>query len=102
MIKSVPPTTSHKPGVTLGVSVACLVYAASLPMQRMFPGLKDVLTLSLSEGVKPTYYLRVTVSLSLGATAAMLAPRRPQPEAWMAWEAAVAVAVSVLLICAFP
>jgi hypothetical protein len=93
---------SRKPGVALGVSVACLAYAGSLAVQRVFPPLADVLSLSIAEGVKPTYYLRVVLSLALGAVAGALAPRRPLPEARLAWATAIALVLSVIIICAVP
>lgn len=88
--------------VAIGVSLTCLVYAASLVVQRTAPALKDALALTLGDGVKPTYYLRVCMSLAVGAAGAALVPRRPIPEPWLAWGTAAAVCVSVAVICAFP
>ena len=95
-------TTRCEPMVAIGVSVACLTYAGTLAVQRAAPALKEALALSLGEGVRATYYLRVCLSLAVGVAVAALAPRRPLPERPLAWATAVAVGVSVALICAFP
>jgi hypothetical protein len=95
-----PP--SRKPMVAIGVSLTCVVYAASLPLQRVAPALHDTLAFTLGDGVKPTYYLRVCASVAVGVAVAVLVPRRPIPEQWLAWGTAVAVCVSVAVICAFP
>jgi hypothetical protein len=100
MTTSIPPT-GQKTRVAAGVSVACLMYAGSLALQRVVPALKEALALPL-DGVKPTYYARVAASLLLGVVAAWLAPRRAWPERWVAVGTAVAVGVSVVLVCAFP
>jgi hypothetical protein len=93
---------SLKPIVAVGVSVASLAYAGSLAVQRAVPALGEALTLTIGEGVRATYYLRVCMSLALGGAVAALAPRVAFPERWLAWGTAVAVGVSVVLICAFP
>jgi hypothetical protein len=102
VIASVPPSTSRKPAVALGVSVAFLVYAASLTLQRAFPALQEVLAVSLAGEVKATYYGRVALGLAAGAAAALLAPRGPQSEARLAWGIAAAMGLCVVLICLFP
>jgi hypothetical protein len=93
---------SRKAIVATGVSVACLAYALSLALQRVFPSIEDVLGVALEGGIKPTYYLRVAMSLALGACAALLTPRGQVLERRIALATALAVAVSVLLICALP
>jgi hypothetical protein len=97
-----PPADSRKLAVVVGVSVACLVYAASLVAQRKVPELKAWLGISLTGDIKPTYYLRSGVSLVAGATAGLVAPRGPRSERNLAWFVAIAVAIAAVLIVAFP
>jgi hypothetical protein len=102
MIRSVPPATSIKAKVATGVSTATLLYASSLGAQRLAPALRDALGLTLGDGITATYPLRVALSLTLGALAAVLGPRRHVPEVWLAWITALALAIGVVLICVFP
>ncbi len=97
-----PPAISRMPLVAFGVSAACLGYAGSLAFQRVFPGVADLLSLPLGNGVQPTYYLRVAASLLLGTVAAAGARGRMIAEARLAWGTAVAVLLSVALVCLFP
>ncbi len=97
-----PPADSRKLAVVVGVSVACLVYAASLVVQRKVPELKEWLGISLAGGIKPTYYLRGGMSLVAGALAGLVTPRGPRSERSLAWFLAVAVAIAAVLIVAFP
>ena len=96
-----PPMDSRKAAVALAVSVACLVYAASLLLQRALPELKDWLGIALPGGVRPTYYLRVLVSLLAGAIPLVAVPRGPRSERALAWitGVSVAVAVAILVLC---
>jgi hypothetical protein len=88
--------------VAVGVSVACLSYTASLIVQRFVPSLKDVLGVALEGGIHPTYYLRVAISVALGAFAAALVGKRDARDKTVALALALAIAVSVVAICAFP
>jgi hypothetical protein len=103
---SIPPPSlppgRKKPRVAVFVGVACLVYAMSLPLQRALPGLKDALGLPIAEGIRPTYYLRVAMSLLAGAALAALTPGRPRSERLLAWGTAAAVVAAAAVICAVP
>ena len=97
-----PPMDSRKLSVVVGVSVACLVYAGTLVVQRWVPELKQWLGVSLSGGIKPTYYLRTAASLLLGAFAGIVTPRGPRSERNLALVLAIAVAIAVVVIVVFP
>jgi hypothetical protein len=60
------------------------------------------LALTVADGVRPTYYLRVVVSLVAGAVAAAIGGRLSISESRLAWATAFSLATSVLLACAFP
>lgn len=92
---------SRMPFVAAFVSVACLVYGASLPLQRVFPAIGPALAWSLAGGVKPTYYLRTGLSLAIGALAGFFARRLAVGERVLAWATAIAMAASVVLIYVF-
>ncbi len=93
---------SRKAMTAVGVSAACLGYALSLPLQRITPAIRDILGITLAGGIHPTYYLRAGASLALGLAAAALTPRGPVVERRAALATALAIALSVLLVCAFP
>lgn len=95
------PPTGRKV-VALGVSAAILVYSCSLVVQRAIPAVKDALAVAVMNGVKATYYVRVVVSLLLGAVAALIGPRCPVSERVLAVGTAIAIAIGVALVCAFP
>lgn len=97
-----PPAVSRMTPVAFGVSAACLVYGASLALQQSFPALKSALAITLAEGMRPTYYLRVLLSLLVGVLVAAIAWRHSVPETRLAWLTAVSAALSVFLACAFP
>ena len=97
-----PPAVTRMPMVAMGVSVSCLAYGASLALQRELPLIKSALALTVADGVQPTYYLRVVVSLAIGAVAATIGGRVAIPERYLAWATAISTATSVLLACAFP
>jgi hypothetical protein len=97
-----PPTVSRMAMVTTGVSVSCLAYGASLALQRELPFIKTALALTVADGARPTYYLRVVFSLAIGAVAAAIGGRLAISERYLAWATAISTATSVLLACAFP
>ena len=93
--------------VALSVVVACLVYGGSLALQIRMPAVRTMLALDLGPGVRPTYYLRVGVSLLAGLLAAgiaRLAARRTALASGtvVAWATAVLVGLAVLLAVLFP
>jgi len=102
MTASLLPPASAKASIGVGVSAASLAYAASLALQRVVPELKSALAVSLAGGIAPTYYLRVAASLALGFAVGALVPKRPVREAHLAWGTGVALALSVVGVCAFP
>lgn len=97
-----PPPDSRKLAVVVGVSVACLVYAMSLVVQRFVPELKDWLGIALAGGVKPTYYLRVAMSLVVGSLAGLATPRGPRSERALAWFLAIVIGIAAVMIVACP
>ena len=102
MTDSVLPSVSSKAAIGVGVAASSLAYAASLVVQRVFPPLKEALALSLGGGVAPTYYLRVAASLTLGLAMGAIARKWPVREASLAWGTGLSIALSVVIICAFP
>jgi hypothetical protein len=93
---------SLKANVAVGISIACVAYALSLGLQRRFPPIREALELTLADGIKPTYYLRVVIAVTIGFVAATLTPRRAVSEEALAWGMTFAICVSVVLISAFP
>jgi hypothetical protein len=96
-----PPADSRKAAVAVGVSVACLTYAASLAVQRVLPALKVWLGLTLGD-VRPTYYLRSLLSIALGIVLALVVPRGARAERWLALGAAIAIGMSVVVVALVP
>ncbi len=97
-----PPVDSRKAMIAVGVSVACLVYAASLAVQREVPALKIWLGITLAGGIKPTYYLRSVVSVALGVVSGLVVPRGARSERWLALGTALAIGLSVLIVALVP
>jgi hypothetical protein len=88
--------------VAVASSVACFAYGMSLALQRAFPSIRDALTLSLAEGLKPTYYLRVLMALFVGALSGFVFRKLAVSERRLAWGTAIAVGASIVLIVVFP
>ena len=95
------PPPPGRMAVALGVSAAILVYSGSLAVQRAVPAVKDALAVTVMNGVKATYYVRVIVSILIGAVVALVGPRHPISERVLAVGTAIAIGISVSLVCAF-
>lgn len=85
----------------LGICAAALFYSGTLAAQRVAPALKAALAVPVA-GVHPTYYARVLASLLVGAIAAAVGRNRTAAPRRLAWGTSLALAVSVVLACAFP
>ncbi len=98
--------TSERPtrrtGIAVGAGLATLTYASSLAVQRVVPSLRDALAIGFEGGVRPTYFLRVALSLGVGVVVAIGMGRAKMPERPLAIGLGIVIGVSVLLLCAFP
>lgn len=91
--------------MAFGVVVACLAYAGSLALQVRFPAVRQFLALDLGPGVRPTYYLRVVMSLGAGVLAEALATGvrwRWFGEEAVAWVTGVLVGVAAIVAVLYP
>jgi hypothetical protein len=88
--------------VAIGIAMASLVYGSSLVAQRLFPRVKELLEVAVGDGAKPTYYLRVIASLSIGTIGSIVGKRLVISERALTGWASVTIAVSLVLVCAWP